>query len=44
MDAQNSQPWMHQPDQETIINIDGEIYELVITLGCVTKLKQRIET
>lgn len=31
-------------DQETIVDIDGEIYELVITLGRVTESKQRIET
>jgi hypothetical protein len=32
------------PDQEAIVDIDGEIYEPVITLGRVTELKQRIET
>ena len=32
------------PDQETIVDIDGEIYEPIITLGHVTELKQRIET
>ena len=31
-------------DQETIINIDGEIYEPILIVGHVTKLKQMIET
>lgn len=31
-------------DQETIVNIDGEIYEPIISLGHVTELKKMIET
>ena len=31
-------------DQETIVDIDGEIYESVITLGHITELKEKIES
>ena len=31
-------------DQETIIDIDGEIYEPDISLGHFTKLKKKIES
>lgn len=31
------------PDEETIVNINGEIYEPVLTLGHFIELKQRIE-
>ena len=32
------------PDQETIVDIDGEIYKPVITLGHITELKEKIES
>lgn len=30
------------PDQETIVNIHGEIHEPVLTLGHVTELKEKV--
>lgn len=46
MDAQTTKVPMCKilnPNQETIVSIDGEIFERVITLGRITKLKQKIE-
>lgn len=31
------------PNQGTIVDIDGEIYEPVLTLGHVTKLKEKVD-
>lgn len=31
------------PNQETIVNIDGEIYEPVLTLGHVNELKEKVD-
>ena len=47
MDAQTSKILMCKIldlNQETIVDIDDEIYEPVLTLGNVIELKQRIET
>ena len=32
------------PDQETIVNIDGEFYEPIIILGHITELKKDVES
>lgn len=46
MDAQSSKAFLckiSDPDQEFIVDIDDEIHEPVLTVGCVNELKQKIE-